>query len=163
MKRFFCFLKYHMDLFYWLISKLIHWSLALGSMKYMSRSVWGLSWLLNLVQWLGCFCFLMNCFALAVNNEHFPACVEQAWGCWGDKQMSLASCHHEDSHLASQHEPSCPCSAPGGHSQAWLLFLNFAIFLFPLSRSVSLPCACLPLPFQAALCLPGWFFTAVVW
>lgn len=163
MKRFFCFLKYHMDLFYWLISKLSHWSLALGSMKYMSRSVWGLSRLLNLVQWFGCFCFLMNCFALAVNNEHFPACVEQARGCWGDKQMSLASCRHEDGHLASRHEPFCPCSARGGHSRAWLLFLNFTIFVFPLSRSVSLPYACLPLPFQAALCLPGWFFTAVVW
>ena len=76
-------------------------------MKYMPRSVLGLSWLLNLVQWLSCFCFLMNRFALAVNNEHFLVCMEQARGRGGAKQMPLAACHHEDSHLASQHMSFC--------------------------------------------------------
>lgn len=54
-------------------------------MKYMPRSVWGVLWLLNLVQRLGCFCLLMDIFALAVNKEHFPVGTEQFWGYGGDK------------------------------------------------------------------------------
>lgn len=103
-------------------------------MKYMPRSVWGLLWLLNfllyLVQCLGCFCLLINIFALAVNKEHFPVGMEQCWGYGGEKEIPLATCTTSSATLQLS-----ICHL--------LLHLTFGIFLFP--SPVACPCHVLAL------------------
>lgn len=92
MKRFFSFWKYHVDSFYWLISKLIPWTLSflinemqaqecLGdSMTFKSSTILGLLFFVN-----GYFCF--GCKPGALSSGHGAIL-----GTGGDKQIALAAC-----------------------------------------------------------------------
>lgn len=76
MKKFFCFLKYHIDFFYRFISKLIHRSSCINEIH--AQECLGATTAVEFSRGVRLLlCFLMNCLPLIVNREHFPGCMDE--------------------------------------------------------------------------------------
>lgn len=115
MKKFFCFLKYHIDFFYWFISKLIHWSSCINEIP--DRECLGATTAVEFSRGVRLLlCFLMNCSPWIVNREHFPGCMNE--GELNENPQLFAA-------MIATCTSLCAIWSPLGQSSAWLLYVVY--------------------------------------
>lgn len=126
MKRFFWFWKYHVDSFYWLISKLIPWTLSFWINEIHAQECLGASMIIKLTTMFGLLLFINGYLCFGCKQGTLSSGYRTILGIWG-RQIPLAICTTSTATCSS----AMPFCHHGGYSWAWLLLLNFRIFLFP--------------------------------
>lgn len=135
MKRFLWFWKYHVGSFYWLISKLIPWTLSFWINEIHAQECLGASMTIKFSTVFGMLLFFSGYLCFGCKQGTLSSGHWTILGLWGRQTNAPGHLHHKYSHLAAQQMPFC---RRGGHTWAWLLLLNFGIFLFP--SPVVCPC-----------------------
>lgn len=91
MKRFFWFWKYHVDSFYWLISKLIPWTLSFWINEIHAQECLGASMIIKLTTMFGLLLFINGYLCFGCKQGTLSSGHRTILGIWG-RQIPLAIC-----------------------------------------------------------------------